>query len=219
MSIDIESFYERQYPKLKPFVGERFGKDGMPAILLIAESHYVPEDEVTKQHLDARKWYEGNSDTTSEYTLNCINTSYIFPNIAKRSPNSIHGILQREINKSGPKWKGDLDILKHLAFYNFYLRPARQFKRPTQLIPTPLDTEYANEAFSYWVTKLKPTAIVFVSKNAWNHLDKTRLPDIPHLAVPHPKCPHWNKPSKRYGGKTGHAFFADFIKKLPWPKS
>lgn len=217
MSIDMERFYERQYPELKPFVGERFGKDGMPAILLIAESHYVPEDEQTKQHLDAERWYAGNHDTTSGYTRECIVTSFIFPTIAKRSPNSIHGILPREINKNGPKRADALEILKHLAFYNFYLRPARQFKRPTQLVPTPLDTEYANAAFSYWVKKLSPTAIAFVSKNAWDHLDKSRLPDVPHVVVPHPKCPHWNMSSKRYGGKTGHEFFADFIKKLPWP--
>lgn len=218
MSIDIEFFYERQYPELKPFVGPLIGKDGMPAILLIAESHYVPDDEKTQQHLTAEKWYAGNRGTTTDYTLNCIRTSSIFPCEAKRRSNSIHGILPREINKNGPQFR-DLSILSYLAFYNFYLRPARVINgHPTHLAPTPLDTEYANAAFSYWVGKINPTAIAFVSKNAWVHLDKSRMPDVPHVAVPHPKRPHWNTHCKSYGGKTGRELFADFIRKLPWPK-
>jgi hypothetical protein len=225
MSIDIERFYEQQYPQLKPYIGPRFGMDGMPAILLIAESHYVPEDEDTKQHLDAEKWYAGAHGTTSGYTLSCINTADIFPTIAKKQPNSIHGILPREINKNGPRLE-NLDILKYLAFYNFYLRQAREYLRsagdlkgPKGLVVTPLDTEYANAAFSYWVKKLNPTAIVFTSRNAWNHLDKSLLANIPHVSLPHPKRPWWNRTSKRYGNKTGCQMFADFIKSLAWPKN
>ena len=219
MSIDIENFYERQYPELKPFVGERFGKDGMPAILLIAESHYVPEDEPTKQHLEAGKWYASNHGTTSDRTRQCIFTSFIFSRDSKKARKSIHETLPKEINNNGPHLSNAIDLVKHLAFYNFYLRPARQFKHPTQLVPTPLDVEYANAAFSYWVRALNPSAIAFVSRNAWNYLDKSRLPSVPCVSAPHPMRPHWNRRCKKYGGKTGRELFADFIKKLPWPKS
>ncbi len=225
MSIDIERFYEKQYPQLKPYIGPRFGQGGMPSILLVAESHYVPEDEKTKQHLDAAKWYAGDHDMTSPYTLSCITTADIFPSTARKQPNSIHGILPRETNKNGPRLN-ELDILQYLAFYNFYLRPAREYLRssgaskgPKGLAVTPLDTEYANAAFSYWVKKLNPSAIVFVSKNAWEHLDKSLLSNIPHVSVPHPKRPWWNRTSKRYGNRTGRQMFADFIKSLPWPQS
>jgi hypothetical protein len=56
------NFY-KQYPMMRPYFGNNFHDANTPSVLLIGESHYLPQG--SSQHLSAETWYAGSSDTLS----------------------------------------------------------------------------------------------------------------------------------------------------------
>jgi hypothetical protein len=208
-------FY-KQYPMMSPYVGKNFHCATIPALLLIGESHYLPEG--SSQHLSAERWYAGSSGTLSPEEIEYISTAAIveqaraegFTNKAHRS---MWGNPFLEINQHGPNYPDYRRVGEDIAFYNFFLRPALDGR---SLAVSPLDVEFANEALRAHLKEYRPTAVVFLSSLARNYLSEQL--DIPFIATPHPCCPWWNRVSRRYGNKTGREILADFIKATNWPQ-
>jgi hypothetical protein len=93
------NFYKRypykRYPMMRPYIGDNFHAANTPSLLLVGESHYLPED--SSQHLSAEAWYAGSSDILSAREIGWINTAALlkearaedFVNKAHRSESRI----------------------------------------------------------------------------------------------------------------------------------
>ena len=211
------NFYE-QYPMMRPYVGKNFHGAGTPAILLIGESHYLDED--LPQRASPEAWYSGSSATLSEYDISFISTAKLLEDATANSfPSKTHSIYSNpfwEINEYGPRYLDYRAVADHIAFYNFFLRPAIDGDSIKHEI-TSMDAAMANEAFLAHYDALKPTAVVFISMLAHDYCTAS-LP-IPVVATPHPGCAHWNSVRPKYGNKRGRDLLGDFVKTTNWPKA
>lgn len=208
-----------QYPMMHPYKGKNFHDACAPALLLIGESHYLPEG--SSQHLSAETWYASDSYTLSPVEKQWISTAAIMEHsraagFSNRSQHSIWSNPFREINEHGPRYQDHKRVADDIAFYNFFLRPGREGK---SLDVSPLDVEFANEAFRLHRQTLKPTAIIFLSRLAHNHFHTSEPLPVPVIVTPHPGCAWWNRPAKKYAYKSGRDILAGFIKSTSWPQS
>jgi hypothetical protein len=210
-------FYE-QYPTMRPYVGKHYYDTGIPSLLLIGESHYVPCD--SKHDTTPEAWYSGSSDTLPEDELYYISTAQLIEDSrAEAFSNPAHSIWRNsfmEINQFGPAYADFTRVADDIAFYNFFLRPAFT---GDSLVVAPQDVEIANEAFRAHYEALKPTAVVFLSSLARDYFHPTVPVSVPVIATPHPGCPWWNREAQEYGNKRGRDILADFIKTTNWPKA
>lgn len=212
------NFY-KQYSMMYPYVGEHFHDANTPSLLLIGESHYLPQS--SSQHLNAETWYAGSSVTLSPDEKEWIDTAAILEGaratgFSNKAHRAIWGNPLQEINEYGPRYADFASLTDHIAFYNFFLRPGREGK---SLEVVPQDVEFANEAFRSHHQALKPTAIVFLSTLAHKHFQASEQLSVPVIATPHPASSWWNRAAKKYGNKRGRQILADFIKTTRWPQS
>lgn len=203
---------------MRPYVGDNFHDANTPSLLLVGESHYLPEG--SSQHLSAERWYAGSSDTLSPEEIGWISTKVVLKEFRSEGTSnaafSIWSNAFREINRYGPRYSDYKRVADDIAFYNFFLRPGLEGK---SLAVSAQDVEFANEAFRAHHQALKPTAIVFLSSLAHNHFHPSEPLSVPVIATPHPGCAWWNRVAQKYGNKKGRDILADFIKTTNWPKS
>ena len=205
---------------MRPYKGKDFGVSSGPSLLLLGESHYLPN--YSTQHLVSADWYNGTSATLSNDELEWINTAKtMVDHRAANFRNKALSIWKNsfwEINEYGPRFADYKCVADHICSYNFFLRPAVQGK---SLIVSRQDVEMANAAFRVHFEKLKPTAIIFLSRLASRHFHNPSSYAAPVISTPHPGCKWWNKVAKSYGNKRGRDVLADFIKikTTGWPQS
>lgn len=178
--------------EMLPFIGEKFEKD---RILLISESHYLPE---IKMAAFTDVWYKDRSLVDS-VQKNHI-TRVVAGNGSHRLFTNINSVLNKEnLNFSSCAW------------YNFYQKPARH-KDSIKHSLSPLDRKVAQETFEDLINILKPKAVIILSKLAFDDLHKVdgkivRVWDkemaahrykefnIPLYSIQHPNSAWWNKVS------------------------
>lgn len=213
-SNEMHTIYER-YPMMKPFVGSNYGESENPSLLLIGESHYLPEG--SKQHLKAKDWYEGDSSTLTEKEQTWINpTSSIaksLPGGFKDKAKSIFRNSFQVINDYGPKFQDYRQVADHIVFYNYFLRPAKKGK---SLLVKEEDVIIADEVFRVIYDHYQPDAIVFLSRLAYRKFRATEIVTVPLKATPHPGSAYWNRAASRYGGKRGRDLLSELIGELKW---
>lgn len=207
-----------QFPMMRPYVGKNFHDAGKPSLLLIGESHYLPEDST--QHITAETWYASSSETLSPDEREWISTAALLnASRAEGFANTAHSIWSKplwEINEHGPRYPDYKRVADDIAFYNFFLRPGLE---GDSLAIAPQDVEIANEAFRIHYEALKPTAVVFLSSLAHNHFHPAEPLSVPVISTPHPGCKWWNTVVPKYGNKRGRDILADFIKTTNWLQS
>jgi hypothetical protein len=211
-------FYE-QYPMLRPYVGKNYFDTGKPLLLLIGESHYLKKgsNRDTTPHI----WYEGNSLTLSEDEREGLNTREIFEESKEsgfsQKEHSIWRNSLKVINDFGPAYSDFVRVAEDIAFYNFFLRPAFHGK---SLKVVEEDRAIANEAFQLHIKELNPTAVIFLSRLAYDNFHRSESLSVRVIVTPHPGCKWWNKEARKYDNKKGRDLLADFIKKKTnWPSS
>ena len=207
-----------QFPMMLPYVGKHFRRPGFPALLLVGESHYLPVG--ASQHLSAETWYASSSGTLSDDEVEWISTADILEaSRVEGFSNKAHSIWKNalwEINEHGPGYSDYKQVTDDIAFYNFFLRPAVE---GDSLEVAAQDVELANEAFQTHYDTLKPSAVVFLSSLAYNHLELPAMCSVPVIPTPHPGCPWWNRAADKYGNRRGRDILADFVRSLDWPRS
>jgi hypothetical protein len=213
---EIQQHYER-YPMMWPYKGKDFGKSGRPSLLLVGESHYLPD--YSTQHLEPEKWYKSDCSTLNDEERGWIATAPIMEWARSVDfSNKAHSIWSNsfwEINHYGPRYKDYKCVADDVAAYNFFLRPGIE---GDSLHVSQEDAEIANAAFELHFKSLKPTAVIFLSQLARWHFRKSIIGDVPLIVTPHPGCAWWNKKAKRYGNKRGRDILGDFIS-ATWPQS
>jgi hypothetical protein len=207
-------FFER-YPMMAPYVGKDFHHASSPAILMIGESFYLNEDTAHRRSPEA--WYSGSSANLTDYEITYIHNHNLIVN--SRAGNfkvRAHSIFKNpflEINRCGPVYADYKRVADHIAFHNFFLRPAVDGDSLVNELSS-MDLQLANEVFLAVCEQLKPTVLVFVSVLAFNCC-KVK-PAIPMIVTPHPGCRWWNQKAAKYGNRNGREVLGDFIKTLDW---
>ena len=97
-----------------------------PALLLVGESHYLPD--WASQHLVAETWYSGSSTTLTHDEIEWISTAAIFEG-ARRDFASRTKHIQSGARRCGKStnmaraYSDYTDVADEVALYNFFLRP------------------------------------------------------------------------------------------------
>ncbi|WP_375749996.1 hypothetical protein [Vibrio sp. HN007] len=218
----------KKYPRLTPWVGSKYpsGKK----ILIIGESHYLPEG-VTYHH-DIERWYAGNEeDLKNDVQSSCIHEDDKLNGIKYISTSGILRARSTDMPKEKRKKfsaKGHaiyrnifsslnsvcfqkdnyLDTIDHVAYYNYFQRPAE--KTGGSINVTKMDKEVAEATLKYLLQSLKPDLVVVVSKKVGKAI-KPHLSEHKHIVTAHPASVWWNRKTKK--GTTGKSSFCQFLEK------
>jgi len=184
------------YPQMMPWIGNKYDNGSFKKILLIGESHYLP-DCVEDEFKTEEGWYYQQEDDLDPESISWTDTREVV-GIGPKKWTKGHTIY-REVNKV----IGDLlnldykseNMFQYVAYYNYFLRPAFPKGESFKHICTELDKRVAFNAFCEIVKIIKPDFIYFFSKFAWDSLHKFKLcfTNIEMDYSPHPASPWWNR--------------------------
>lgn len=204
--LDSIEMYQR-YPLLKPSVGIHYGDWG-PKLLVIGESHYLPEGSTV--HLDPEKWYQGDQSAlgivNKENERAWMNTRGILKkkNGFRARGHAIYRHLEAALHESGiPK---SPNAFQYIAYMNGFQRPAVDGE---SIKHSPVDVREAIRTIKEVIQVLRPDQVIFVSSKAGNKIGSQL--EVPSVSVPHPACPHWNR--KDIKGGPGRQRFVQHVMK------
>lgn len=201
---------------MKPWIGENYHSRTHKRLLILGESHYLPEDSTV--HLDADTWYNKKEQDLSEKEVKWLSTSGIIKkNKETNFPNKAHGIYRNvciEINSNTFNYKLSSQIIDHFAYYNFFQRPAEVTGDSIKV--KDIDKEIAISVLESVINKLDPELIIFISSLAGNAgKDILSRREIPFVVTPHPTCAWWNRSAKKYNGR-GRDLVPAFLDENKW---
>jgi hypothetical protein len=157
------------YPAMMPYVGSNYGANGKPKLLLVAESHYLPEGTTVSD--DADHWYNSNQDMLNDEELGNINTKDILSmdvwnNRGHRIFTELNLCLDEAWGNPGPR------ALTYAAFMNGFQRPSITESESIKDFVEDIDVEVSVKTIRQVAEVLSPDHITFVSKYAWDMLGK-----------------------------------------------
>lgn len=144
-------FYQN-HKYMIPFVGTDYISPNHKKLLLLGESHYLPPK--TTVCFKEEEWYEKEFDLQGDDYDYC-NTRNTWVGGAS--------LLHRHVRESLYSVFKCNDPWQHVAFYNYFLRPAQ---KGTVFKAGPKDSKLAIENLIQIVNILTPDIIVFLSKKA-----------------------------------------------------
>lgn len=217
------TFYS-SHPYMIPFVGDNYESPKHKKLLLIGESHYMPEGSTV--HHDAAKWYCGNPVLTESEEDWC-NTRGTREWKSGRFGKEIDRCVKLICPSVESGWQ-------QVASLNYFLRPADDRQSIEDLWKVhggeSLDREQAIRNLISVLEILRPNLVVFLSSkvckcaetddypkyfggNLW---DWTVAHGIDYCYTMHPSSAHWNKPMPakyaKAGGLTACEFFCKWLK-------
>ena len=200
-------FY-KQFPMMIPFIGDYYISTNHRRMLLVGESFYLPKSSTI--HLDAKAWYQA-----SENQLKTVDGEKGKKEDEKEWINC-DGLLKCDWNSKGHKiyqelntWIGKTRLLfksrpiDEIAFTNFFVRPAIKGKsiKDYKKVDKEIDKEKANEIFKCVLNVLQPNIVIFVSKFAYECVDKTIVKNnkdmvVDYVVHPCSTCWHCNNAAR-----------------------
>lgn len=212
-------FYQR-FPMMIPFIGDYYISDNHKKMLLVGESFYFPKN--SKIHLDAGKWYQasekdlcvvegenGEKEDEKEW-INCKN---LLENKKWNKGHSMYINLNNSIKTTNLDFKAR--PIDEVAFTNFFVRPAKKGKSIKEYEATSdieIDKQKANKVLESVLQILKPDVLIFVSKYAFECVDKNIWGNFENMKVDffsHPCSTCWNC----YNSPRGKINFQVFLEK------
>jgi len=119
-----------------------------------------------------------------------------------------------EINNRGLGYDDPNQAIEHIAFYNFFVRPAVEGK---SISVKSEDITVALGVLKWIFDVYQPELLVFTSRLAGRHAKSIlKSHGIPFIVTPHPTCVWWNKAAKPYGGVRGRDLLAKFLACNQW---
>ncbi len=224
-------FYQ-SHPYMVPFVGDEYESPKHKKLLLVGESHYMPEGSTV--HHDVNSWYDGIPVLTTKekkYCNTCGTREDKSGQLGKRIDHCLDLVLSSK-----------LDLVRHsnenrwhqVAFFNYFLRPADKLQGIADFWENyggeSTDREKAIQNFIKVLEILKPDLFVFMSAkvcscaegedfpkyfhdNLWNWTGAHGV--IDYIKTNHPSRPPWNKTMSKYDkarGMTSRDFFCTWLK-------
>lgn len=213
-----------KYPEMKPFVGDNYNSNVHKKLLIVGESNYLPDYSTV--HLDASRWYNGNSsllDSDEKYWIDTAklieeSTDKFFNKNGWSMYRNIHNALKESGLNSKSKSGRNEFIFSEVAYMNYFKRPANQGNSIKEIFE-PIDQEIAYQVFCDKVKELNPDLIIIASryvnqkveeKAIWEFLDKM---NCKYCHTPHPTSAYWNTRLnwKSFEGRTGKEQFIHFL--------
>ena len=148
------------YPAMLPFVGKEYVSEQHKKVLVIGESHYLPEESTA--HHDAEAWYAGSQESLNETEIAYIDTREVI--ISQEGKKQLPGKINQEIEAVafGESKPGK----EHIAFMNAFQRPSLQGETMKGK-ETEKDFSVSADVIRRVVDILKPDTVIFASKYAW----------------------------------------------------
>jgi len=201
---------------MKPWVGEKYRSPQHKRLLVVGESHYLPQK--SKIHLDAVNWYERKQVELTETEIKWISTSGIIKNNKEKNfPKKAHGIYKNAcvvINECSFKYDISSKAIDHYAYYNFFQRPADVTGDSIKV--QKIDRDVSETVFLSILGKLDPELIIFTSSLAGKAASKlVGESGIPYVVTPHPTSAWWNRFAKKYNGR-GKDLVPAFLSEYGW---
>lgn len=215
-------FYQSHWFML-PFIGGKYESSKHKKLLLIGESHYMPEGSTV--HHDVNSWY--GAPVLSSDEQDWCNTRGTREGKSGRFGKEIDRCLNLVQPSGGNGWH-------QVAFLNYFLRPADCTTGIDDLWKAyggeSLDREQAIRNLISVLEILRPNLVVFLSSkvckcaetddypkyfggNLW---DWTAAHGVDYCYTMHPSSAHWNKPMPakyaKAGGLTACEFFCKWLK-------
>ena len=206
----------RRFPCMHPWIGSRYRDRRHKRLLVVGESHYLPP-ESTIHHNPAR-WYRGSQADLSEEEVRWASTT---GNITGRwyRGHRIYQAIQTEVtavltrNNVTP----DPFPLNHMAYCNYFLRPAPESGGSMQGHARQQDLQVAEQVLTWFILRHRPELLIVTSRFAGHHAERvTREHGIPSITTPHPGTRWWNTVTQSYGNIRGRDLFASFLREQQW---
>ena len=148
---------------MMPWVGLEY-PEAKVKILHVGESHYLKKS--SKAQCNADIWYVGQN--LSDKDKSWISTRGIVNNYTNRKKNrKIFSCPGKVFLESGlfaaVNEVDERSVYRHLAFLNFFQRPAREDSTYFKDHYKPIDGEISNKVFREVVEIIQPNAVVFTS--------------------------------------------------------
>lgn len=208
-------FIKRHYECL-PFIGEQYKNS---RLLLIGESHYVPESAV--HAVDRTDYYDNSFDDLEDGDYKgWINTRSVFEsrvydrcdfkNFFSNTATEIAKIINHTDDLSLCQ---RIEAMHQYAFFNYFKRPSYDEGETIRGL-TEEDNKFAYDISSYIIEILNPQLVIFLSMKAYyafcNSDQDGRISSKYTIkTVSHPSCPWWNR--KRRDGRCAKDDFHDYI--------
>ena len=207
----------QRFPCMRPWIGSRYRDRLHPRLLVIGESHYLPDQSTI--HRDPARWYRSSQDDLSEEEVRWANTAgnitgrwFRGHTIYREIRNAIARILQE-----GGVTPDDFP-LNHLAYCNYFLRPAPQAGGSMEGNEDRQDVAVAEQVLCWFILRHRPQLVILTSRFAGRYAeDIVRGYGLPCLSTPHPGSRWWNTAARSYGNLTGRDLFHRFLKEQHWP--
>jgi len=156
----------RNFPAMRPFIGENYGINNSRKIILIAESHYLPPKSTISRNTE--NWYNSEqSDLTSE-EITWINTR----NILKGNWKANGHMIFRELNLRMSEFMNveKFRAMTNVVFMNGFQRPSPENGGSIKNFCKPIDYKIAAKTIEEVVNIVEPDLVIFVSKLSWDKL-------------------------------------------------
>ena len=206
----------RRFPCMQPWIGSRYRDQRHKRLLVIGESHYLPPESTI--HHDPARWYRSSQDDLSPEEVRWTSTT---GNITGRwyRGHRIYREIQTEIVRA-LKERGvtpDPFPLNHIAYCNYFLRPAPVSGGSMAGNARKQDLEVAEEVLKCFILRHRPELVIVTSRFAGRHAERVaREHGIPAIITPHPGSRWWNTITRSYGNVTGRDLFSTFLRAHPW---
>ena len=206
----------RRFPCMQPWIGTRYRDPRHKRLLVVGESHYLPPESTI--HHDPDRWYRSSQADLSPEEIRWAST---VGNITGRwyRGHRIYREIQTEIVRA-LKESGvtpDPFPLNHIAYCNYFLRPAPVTGGSMAGHARQRDLEVAEEVLTWFILCHRPELVIVTSRFAGQLAKRvTRARRIASTNTPHPCSRWWNTITRSYGNVKGRDLFPNFLTTHHW---
>ena len=186
MSTDALPDHLRRFPCMQPWIGSRYRDPRHKRLLVIGESHYLPPGSTI--HHDPDRWYRSRQADLCEEEVRWAST---IGNITGRwyRAHTIYRAIQDEIARI-LKENGvtpDAFPLNHIAYCNYFLRPAPVAGGSMEGSVRQQDLDVAQEVLRCFILRHDPELVIVTSRFAGRFAENVLQEyGIPCISTPHP---------------------------------
>jgi hypothetical protein len=181
----------QRFPGMQPWIGDHYQDDRHKRLLIIGESHYLPEGSIV--HHDPGAWYTGSQDDLSDEERKWICTAGNIRFESNRA-HTIYGEIARVLSRTMDE-RGlthDDFVFGHISYCNYFLRPAPVAGGSMAAAVRPRDLAVAEDVLNWFIRRHRPELVAVASKAAGRHAEKILGGfRIPYLITYYAGSPFW----------------------------